>query len=323
MKTAAIASVLAVLLIGLGLTLQGCGGDPASTVDAHEDEHRDEHHDEHDDDDEPGRTRMSAEVARAAGVVVETAGPREIMDVLPLYGVITPNEENVREITARFPGVIRRVNHSVGDSVRAGDVLAVVESDESLQSYSIAAPIAGVVTMRHANPGEQTGSEVLFTITNLSSVWAELSVFPRDLARLRLGQRARIRAVDGAQRAEGELVRIDPAGAGVNQVLNVRVKLDNSDGRWTAGLYVNAEVLTGGALAPVTIKREAVQRFRDREVAFENMGDQYEARPLELGRSDGEWVEVKSGLAAGARYVAANSFLIKADIEKSGAGHDH
>lgn len=270
-----------------------------------------------------GRTRIPAATAAQAGVEIETAGPRVIQDVLPLYGVIAPNAENVREVAARFPGSIRSVSRSLGDAVRAGEVLAVVESNESLRSYPITAPIAGVVTMRHANPGEQTGEDALFTITNLSSVWAELSVFPRDLPRLRPGQKVRVRAVDGGEPAEGELVRVTPAGAGTTQALTVRVELDNAAGRWTPGLYVNGEVLIGGTEVPVAIRLDAVQRFRDWQVAFENLADTFEARPLELGRSDDEWVEVKSGLKAGARYVAANSFLVKADIEKSGAAHDH
>ena len=51
--------------------------------------------------------------------------------------------------------------------------------------------------------------------------------------------------------------------------------------------------------------------------------DTYEIRPLELGRSDGNLTEVLGGLQAGDRYVVENSYLIKADIEKSGASHDH
>lgn len=81
--------------------------------------------------------------------------------------------------------------------------------------------------------------------------------------------------------------------------------------------------MIGTADVPVAIRADSVQRLRDGSVAFENVGDIYEARPVELGRSDGEWVEVTAGLASGARYVAQNSFLVKADIEKSGASHDH
>jgi cobalt-zinc-cadmium efflux system membrane fusion protein len=228
----------------------------------------------------------------------------------------------VRTVTARYPGVIRSVGKSIGDAVRQGDVLAQIESNESLRSYDITAPIAGVVTQRNANPGENSADQALFTITDLSRVVAELSVFPRDVSRIKTGQRARIRAVDGGRPVDGEVVRVS-AGAGANQALKVRIALGNADGRWTPGRYVTGEVMIATAEVPVAVRADAVQRLRDWNVAFENVGDVYEARPLQLGRSDGVWVEVTAGLASGARYVSQNSFLIKADIEKSGASHDH
>ena len=70
-------------------------------------------------------------------------------------------------------------------------------------------------------------------------------------------------------------------------------------------------------------KRQALQKFRDFTVVFAKYGDTYEVRMLKLGVNNGEWVEVLEGLKPGTEYVTNNSFLIKADIEKSGASHDH
>jgi len=270
-----------------------------------------------------GRTQIAAAMAKEAGVVIETAGPRTIDEVLPLYGVIATNPESVRAVSARYPGAIRSVVKSLGDVVKRGDVLATIESNESLQTYSVTAPIGGVITNRHANPGEVADNDPLFVITDLSNVTADLSVFARDLARVRLGQRARIRSVDGNVASEGRVIYVSSAGAGANQALIVRVKLDNPERRWTPGVYVNAELLVGGKEVPVAVRADALQRFRDWRVVFQNEGDFYQAQPVEIGRSDGEWVEISSGLAAGVAYAAHNSFLIKADIEKSGASHDH
>ncbi len=270
-----------------------------------------------------GRVTIAAATAKEAGVVVETAGPRTIEDLLPLYGVIAPDPEAVRAVAARFPGSIRTIARSIGDTVKRGEVLATVESNESLQTYAITAPIGGVVTARHANPGEVAGDGPLFVITDLSRVTAELSVFPRDLAKVRPGQRARVRPVDGGVASEGRVIHVSPAGAGANQALTVRVRVDNAGRRWTPGVYVNADLLVGGSEVPVAVRTDAVQRFRDRPVVFRNDGDHYEAQPVELGRSDGDWVEITAGLPAGAAHVARNSFLIKADMEKSGASHDH
>ena len=76
-------------------------------------------------------------------------------------------------------------------------------------------------------------------------------------------------------------------------------------------------------LVPLAVKRIGLQSFRDFTVVYAKVGEQYEVRMLELGRKAGEWVEVLGGLDAGTEYVTENSFIIKADIEKSGASHDH
>ena len=268
-----------------------------------------------------GRVTIPEASARAAGIVVEPAGPQRIHEVLPLYGRIAVRPEAVREVSARFPGPILGVARNVGDLVKAGEVLARIESNDSLQVYALTAPIAGTVTARSAQVGEQAGAAALFTITDLSQVWAELSVFPRDLSRLAVGQSLRLRGVDGASLAEGRILRIAPGGAGHS--ITVWTSVDGGDGPWTPGLFVTAEVMTGGADVPLAVRSSALQGFRDFTVAFAKIGDTYEVRMLELGRSDGTFVEVLGGLKPGTEVVTGNSYLIKADIEKSGASHDH
>ena len=71
------------------------------------------------------------------------------------------------------------------------------------------------------------------------------------------------------------------------------------------------------------MRQSAVQGFRDFQVVFARFDDVYEVRMLELGRRNHDWIEVLGGIEAGTQYVTENSYLIKADIEKSGASHDH
>lgn len=274
-----------------------------------------------------GRTTIPESIARDAGIGTETAGPATIQDTLPLNGRVLPNEERISRLTARYPGVIRSVARSIGDSVAAGETLAVVESNDTLQRYPVTAPTAGIVIERHANAGEITGEEPLFVIADYASLWVDLSLFPRDLARVHAGQRVRVRAVDGEQEAEGVIRRIAPAEGDAHGspsgVYTARVVLDNTDARWTPGLFVRGDVQIGQAEVPLAVKRSGLQAFRDFTVVFEQVDETYEVRMLELGRRDETWVEVLGGIEAGARYVAENSYLIKADIEKSGASHDH
>jgi cobalt-zinc-cadmium efflux system membrane fusion protein len=269
-----------------------------------------------------GRTSIAREIADAAGVKVETAGPATLVETISLYGRIVPADSHRRDVGARFPGQIRSVRKQLGDTVKAGDALAVIESNESLQTYTVTAPIGGVITERNANEGEQTADHSLFTIVDPSVVWAELGVFQRDRARVRPGATVLVKAADGDVTLEGRVDRID-VQAGANQMVTARVTLKNPQGELLVGSFVTAEVAVARHEVPLAVKRSGLQPFRDFQVVFERVADTYEVRMLELGREHGEWVEVVGGLQPGAEYVAENSYVIKADVEKSGASHDH
>lgn len=299
------------------LLLAACGREDSKPVaDTHpESEHREA-------DENQGRVRIPADVAAASKLLAEAAGPASLSETLTLYGKIATNAEHQREVAARFPGLIRSVRRSLGDTVKAGETLAVIESNLSLEPVALTAPMAGVITARDANAGEQSGERMLFTITDPASVWAELSVFPRDRVRVRPGAVVHVRAADGGEAISGQVSRIG-LEAGGNQAVTARVVLDNRSGALPPGTFVTAEVEVGSIEVPLAVKTSGLQQFREASVVFERIGDQYEVRVLKLGRRHGEWVEVLDGLKPGAVYVSGNSYLIKADIEKSGASHDH
>lgn len=270
-----------------------------------------------------GVVKLSAEQIKAAGIALAAVEPSRIRESMPLYGVITPNAERVLQVSARFPGVIQSVSKKVGDAVKKGESLAIIESNESLRSYALISPLSGVVTERSANPGAQAGSESLFTVADLSTVWVELSLFPRDVAKVRVGQSVRVKGTDTALSAEGKLVYVAPFGSAANQTLSARVLLDNSERRWSPGLNVTAEVTLAETAVPLAIKSSAVQNLEGRDVVFALDADGFEPRPVKLGRTGGELSEVLEGLAAGDRYAAANSFILKAELGKGSAEHGH
>ncbi len=269
-----------------------------------------------------GRTRISSAIAADAGIETEVAGPATLTQTLSLYGRLAPDPVRQLDVTARFPGVIKTVHKKIGDRVQQGEALAVVESNESLRSYTVTAPIAGVITAREANPGEETAGRALFTIVDPSSLVAELSVFPRDRVRIRPRAEVTVRVADSDTVVTGKVDRIDTQ-TGNNQSVIARVTLDNTKGQLLAGSFVTGEVAVARRAVPLAVKSSGLQPFRDFTVVFEQIGEDYEVRMLELGEQQGEWVEVLGGIEPGARYVSTNSYLIKADVEKSGASHDH
>lgn len=269
-----------------------------------------------------GRTTIASDIAEAAGIKTEVAGSAQLVQTLTLYGRIVPDPAHERQVSARYPGLIRAVNKKLGDRVDAGAALAQIESNESLQTYTVTAPIGGIVTARNANQGEQSGDRALFAIMDPSSVWAELSVFPRDRSKVRSGAAVRVKSADSDVVVEGKVDRVDVL-AGANQAVTARVTLKNPNGEFVSGGFVTAEVAVAERTVPLAVKTSGLQPFRDFTVVYEQVGDTYEVRMLELGEQHGEWVEVLGGLEPGARYVTESSYVIKADIEKSGASHDH
>lgn len=317
----------AALLIA-AFSLAACGNEAAAPAgspspESHQDgDHGESGHGE-EGHQEGGAIKLSAEQLQAAGIVVATVGPASLRESIPLYGVITPNAERVREISARFPGAIQSVARKIGDSVREGEVLAIIESNESLRSYPVTAPLSGVITARNANPGEQAGEKSLFTVADLSTVWVELSLFPRDVSKVHLDQPVRVKGTGGTLVADGKVVYVAPFGTAANQTLSARVLLENAERRWAPGLNVTAEVTLSESTVPLAIRNSAVQSLEARDVVFVLDEDGFEPRPIRLGRTDGEMTEVIDGLSAGDRYAAENSFILKADLGKGSAEHEH
>lgn len=271
-----------------------------------------------------GRVEISPDAAKKAGVGIGTAEPAKLNTKVALNGKIRTNEEETAHVMPRYPGVVKAVKKKLGDSVKKGEVLAVVESNDSLRPYEITAEIDGTVIAKDVTLGEfVSGQEPIFSIANLATVWADFNVYRQDFPLLRQGQTVMIDGGPGMEKTEAKISYISPFGAENSQTMLARVEVPNPAGQWRPGLFVRGDVIIDAAEVPVAVKAAALQTFRDWDVVFLNVGDLFEAVPVEIGRSDAEWVEIKSGLKAGEKYAADNSYIIKADIGKSGASHDH
>lgn len=270
-----------------------------------------------------GRTTIAADIAEASGIGTDKAGPAVIRGSVSALGSISIDVNRLARVRARFPGIVREVRAGLGDSVARGAPLAVVESNDSLRSYTLTAPIGGVVTLRNTNVGDVAGDQPLFEITDLSEVWADLHVFGKDLESLAPGQTLTLTSTVGEHQVQAQIDRILPIAAANSQSAIARVRLDNADGRWRPGLAVSAEIAVAEHPVPLAVKVSGLQPFRDFTVVYAQVGETYEVRMLELGRRDGDYVEVLGGIDPGTTYVSEQSFLIRADVEKSGASHDH
>ncbi len=270
-----------------------------------------------------GRTTIDAAQAEGAGVKVEAAGPTTIEETVSLSGRVELQPEGKAEVSAWYPGRIVSMTKTIGERVNRGEPLARVTSSESLQTYSIPAPISGVIMARNANVGDVAGSSPIYVIADARRVHAEFYVYPRDAERLRSGQAVTVRNLAGDHVVRAKIEAILPTADMMTQTIVAHVELPNADGAWRPGQAVEGDAVVGSYQAPLAVRTKALQRFRDFTVVYARVGETYEVRMLELGRRTPEWTEVLSGIKPGTQYVTDNAFLIRADVEKSGASHDH
>lgn len=271
-----------------------------------------------------GRAEMPDEILAKAGVEIVKAGLAKIRETLNLRGRVRLNEQARANIIPRFPGVVKQVKKELGDTVQKGGVLAVVESNDSLQLYDVKAEIAGTVIEKNVALGEAVTSErTLIIIADLSTVWVDFTVHRKDFAALKTGQPVTIDAGEGTGKVGAKLTYLSPLSAEGSQTMLARSVVPNAKGELRPGLFVSGDVVFEEVDVPVAVEASGLQTFRDWDVVFIRVGKLFEAVPIEIGRRGAEWVEVKSGLPAGSLYAADNSFIIKADVMKSGATHDH
>lgn len=270
-----------------------------------------------------GRVHISKKQAEDAGIETDVVGPALINETIEVLGQIDFAPDARARLRARYPGKVLEVRKSVGDTVKAGEVLARIESNDSLRSYSITAPIAGVIVERNVHTGDISMDEVLFVVGDPSRLQADFHIFATDMDSVRPGQEVAVQSVTGATTESSEIDTFLPTKESATQTIIARTSLNNPSGTWIPGMTVKGTITINSDEVPVAVRTEAIQRFRDFHVVFARFDDTYEVRMLELGRQTEEWTEVLSGISPGQEYVTANSFIIKADVEKGGASHDH
>ncbi len=266
----------------------------------------------------PQQTTIAARTAQAAGIRVASIGPGVIADEHEVQGLLTPVEGRVAQVTARFPGPVRAVRVGVGDRVQAGQVLATVESNLSLTTYPVTTPIGGVVMARSAAVGMSASEGApLFEIADLSTLWVDLHIFGRDAQHIGAGVPVTVTRLSDGVSATTTLERVLPGTATASQSTVARASVANTDGLWRPGSAVKARITVDRQPVTLVVPLTALQTADERDVVYVQQGDTYRTRPVKLGRRDAERVEVLEGLKTGERVVVAQSFLVKADIEKS------
>lgn len=259
---------------------------------------------------------ITSEIAQQFNITTERVTSGLITNKIRVYGKIVNDASQISHIGARFDGTIMQVNVNIGDHVKKGQALARIESNQSLHPYIVKAPFSGMITARHANPGELTQEQPLFTLYNDAILWAEFKIFPNQMGTIKVGQSV---VIDNETFNIAHIIPSDPQAP----YSLARVQLDNHDHGWSAGIMVKGEVLTQQYKAALRVDNKALQALDGNTVVFIKQKNEFHAQPVKIGLQNNEYSEILSGLNENDEYVVTNSYLIKADFEKSGAEHVH
>ena len=272
---------------------------------------------------EKKRIEVTEEALKKSGIQIEVAGPAVLKKTLKLNGKITPNEERMVHVSPRFPGIVKSIAKRLGDVVKTGEALAVIESNESLQPYEVKSEIDGTIIKRGIALGEFVDtSKTIFIVADLSNVWVDFSVYRHESENLRVGQKVLIQPNESADKIESTISYISPFGLENTQTTLARAVVPNDNGQFRPGLFINGDVIIGEAQVPVAVKAGAVQTIEDKPIVFIQTGKGFEMREVTTGERDDERVEIKSGLAAGEKYAAENSFLLKSELARPEPGEE-
>ncbi len=198
--------------------------------------------------------------------------------------------------------------------------IAALEKGEGPRRITLRAPIAGEVIERYAVLGQVVNpTNPILRIADLSSLWVELDVFERDLAHVAEGDKVEIVSETHPGVIFGGAVSYVDATIDVaTRAARVRIEVLNPDRLLRPGQFVHARLMTGGETREaINVPRRAVIRVDGEPHVFLSLGNErYVARPVELGPTSGDNVEIVRGLLEGDVLVTDGAFVLKSELER-------
>ena len=366
-------------------------------------EHKGDEDHEHEEHEEESIMQLSEEDMKRFSIEVDRAGSREFEVYLSVPGEIVINTDLMAHIVPRVPGIVREVKKKLGDPVKKGEVMAVMESRdladaktaylasierfelantifkredklwkekisseqeyldakkafaeakiemrsaeqklralgfnaeyleklpsepaELLTTFEITAPFNGIVIQKHISLGEVVKDEAdIFVVADLDTVWVDLRVHQKDVGLIRKGQKVIISAKSSVPETKGVIGYVAPVIDEKTRTALARVVLDNTSGLLRPGTFVTVNVLVKKLNAEVVVAKSILQDVDDKTCIFIKNEYGFEPRPVTIGWSNDEYVEIIEGLRPGETIVTKNSFRLKAELEKSAVGgHD-
>jgi len=208
----------------------------------------------------------------------------------------------------------------------AAEIDALISTKSVRPVLAVRAAFGGRIIGQAAVVGDRVEPGAsLFRLADLSTVWAGVRIYEKDLAAVRPGVEAvlRTQAFPGEE-FRGRLVLLEPVMDEKTRTVEARVEVTNPAERLKPGMYVEAFIATGEKLRALIIPESALQDFQSRPVVFVKTGPAaYELRLVETGERTEGRIEILRGLADGEEVVTSGSFLLKSEMLKKSMGDEH
>ena len=259
-------------------------------------------------------------------IKVDKVRSGRIESKLTLTGEIAVDPLKVIHLRPRYAGVVKNIFVNLGNNVAKGDTVAIIESNESLVEFPLVTPANGTIINIHMSPGEVKGNdEHAIEIADLNYVWAVMTLYQKDIAQVKIGQAVRLYDELSGYEFNGRINFISPVIDEATRTTTARIELKNSAHNWNPGLFVNADLRLGVDDAEMAVNKNALQTFSGVTVVFVKDKYGFRPQPVTVGKQDGSYAEILSGLHTGDVYAAEGAFTIKAELlkESFGGGHTH
>ena len=195
--------------------------------------------------------------------------------------------------------------------------------------YVLYAPISGVISNKDLVVGENVQlSDQLFTIDQLGQLWLEF-VLPSSAQNLQPEQKIQFKSLQTGKIFQAQIQSLSTEADKSSGRLKVRAKVLEASSELRPNLMVNVLFDAEQPKQVLRVAKTAVQQLEGKHVVFvakaEKDKTHFQPAEVQLGTysSDGQWVEIVSGLKAEQRYVSAGSFVLKSEMEKGEAEHGH
>lgn len=346
---------------------------------------------------------LSSDQIKDLDIQTKIAGPGELSVTISTRGKIILHPDRLAHILPKISGVAKEARKNIGDRVKEGEVLAILESREmadikanylaakekeslalslldrekrlhekkvsaeqdylnaksayveakinvqlseqklhafgiedeeikelsnehnpDLRLYDIRSPMDGIVIARHINKGEFIeNTTTIYEIADLSIIWIEIGIYPKDLVRVKEGQMVDISLPVDGKIAQAKIIYLSPIIQDETITAKAVAELKNPSGNWRPGSFVKVNIATENVFVPIVVSKEAIQEIEGKEFVFVKVPEGFEKRQTQVGVSDDKNIEILSGLSAGEEYASSKTFLLKADLSKKEAEHEH